>query len=144
MLDDYAWHAGNSNDEPHPVGQKKPNAFGLYDMHGNVLEWCLDQYAAGFYATLPVNKPSLGPINIPGAIRYPHVTRGGSWPDKPAQLRSAARRPSDRWWNRSDPRIRKGWWWLTDADFLGFRIVRPLEENDALKGYRAKMPVDNR
>ena len=48
VLDEVAWYGDNSDDKPHPVGQKGPNAFGLYDMHGNVWEWCEDLFLVGF------------------------------------------------------------------------------------------------
>jgi hypothetical protein len=57
---------------------------------------------------------------------YPHSARGGSWDDDAVALRSAARRGSDRSWKMTDPQLPKGKWYFTDAQFIGFRIVRPL------------------
>ena len=58
---------------------------------------------------------------------YPQVARGGSWDDSVDRLRSAARRASDKSWKQQDPQLPKSIWYLTDAQFLGFRIVRPLK-----------------
>ncbi|HYK61754.1 MAG TPA: formylglycine-generating enzyme family protein [Bryobacteraceae bacterium] len=57
-LEEFAWYAANSGDETHPVGQKKPNAWGLYDMLGNVREWVEDQYSANYYANSPLADPT--------------------------------------------------------------------------------------
>src|SRR5206468_7908054 len=56
-LDAYAWHAGNSGGRTHPVGSKKPNRFGLYDMYGNVPEWCWDRYRRDYYDSSAVFDP---------------------------------------------------------------------------------------
>jgi formylglycine-generating enzyme required for sulfatase activity len=140
-LGDYAWFAGNDPDEvTQPVGQKKPNPWGLYDIYGNVAEWCLDQYTKDFYSKFPPDRLSLEPVNPPTASRFSHVARGGSWADKADRLRSAARRGSDPTWIKRDPQRPQSIWWLTDADFVGFRVVCPVEESDNLKGLlRSKM-----
>ncbi len=76
QLDAYAWFAQNSEGRPQAVGRKRPNPFGLYDMHGNVLEWCHDYYAPDYYA----QSPRLNPFGPDSGTA--HVARGGSWFDR--------------------------------------------------------------
>ena len=124
-LDDYGWFFDNSNSKYQKVGKKKPNPWGLYDMHGNVTEWVLDQYAVDFYKLQAAAGTVTDPWNK-ATMPYPHSARGGSWDDDAPALRSAARRASDRAWKMTDPQLPKGKWYHTDAQFIGFRVVRPL------------------
>ena len=130
LLDNYAWHVGNSNEKYQKVGQKKPNPWGLYDMHGNVAEWVLDQRVKDFYAQCAAQKVVKNPLAIP-TEEYNRLVRGGSWDDKPERHRSAARRSSDEGWKEQDPQEPQSIWYLTDAKFLGLRVVRPLREPSA-------------
>ena len=124
QLDDYAWSVGNSEYQYQKVGTKKPNPWGLYDMHGNVAELCLDQYLPDAYA-----KAQDGATNpwVPVTKRYPTVYRGGSWNDDPDKLRSAARGHTDPALKMIDPQVPKSLWYFTNAPWLGFRVIRPLK-----------------
>jgi formylglycine-generating enzyme required for sulfatase activity len=124
MLDTYAWNIDNSEEKSQRVGQKKPNSWGLYDMHGNVMEWTADQYVPDYFSRLAI--PAINPFVRPETL-YPRTARGGSWNDNPEQLRSAFRVGSDAYWQQQDPQLPKSIWYLTDAPWLGFRLVRPKE-----------------
>ncbi|MHA4807985.1 formylglycine-generating enzyme family protein [Flavitalea flava] len=126
QLTEYAWYSKNSSEKYHKVGTKKPNKWGLFDMHGNVAEWTLDQYLPNFYEVFR-EKKAVNPCAFPTKL-YPVSVRGGSWDDDPESLRSAARRGSSPKWKQRDPQIPKSNWWNTDASFVGFRIVRPLKQ----------------
>lgn len=136
---DHAWFAANSEDLTHKVGQKKPNPWGLQDMYGNVAEWCIDHYDPVYYAKFDGPMAALWPVNLPTEMRFSHVARGGSWADQPGQCRSASRRGSDKTWIKLDPQRPQSIWWLTSADFVGFRVVHPVEEQDNLKALKSKV-----
>jgi formylglycine-generating enzyme required for sulfatase activity len=84
-LDTYAWYKKNSGGQPHPVGQLKPNAWGLHDMHGNVHEWCLDWFDRNYYKQSPKTDPP-GPSS--GLAR---ALRGGDWSSLDWYCRCASR-----------------------------------------------------
>lgn len=122
-LTDVAYSKQNSGAKFHPVKEKKPNAWGLYDMLGNLSEWTIDQYDAAWYQKISAKDP----ITTPGP-RYPKTVRGGSYLDDPSQLRCSNRIASDAAWNLRDPQIPKSRWWLTDGMFVGIRVVRPSKQ----------------
>ncbi len=101
-LDQYAWYRCNSDNSTHPVGQKKPNGLGLYDMSGNVWEWCSDWYDNNYYSETPINNP-IGPES--GSHR---LIRGGGWYYRAEYCRTS---------NRDN--ISGGYY------ALGFRLVLP-------------------
>ena len=98
------WWRSNSGREAHPVGRMKPNAWGLYDMHGNVLEWVADWYGADYY------QRSLGTVPQGPTSGSQKVVRGGCWYRTPDYCRAAYRgkRPADARWG-----------------YLGFRVISP-------------------
>jgi formylglycine-generating enzyme required for sulfatase activity len=123
QIGENCWWGKNSDFKYQKVGKKKPNPWGLHDILGNVIEWTLDGYDPAYYAKSPASNP-WNKATKP----YPHVARGGSWDDEdPAALRVAARRASSANWKIQDPQLPKSIWYHTDAQFLGFRLVRPLK-----------------
>jgi formylglycine-generating enzyme required for sulfatase activity len=122
-LRQYAWMAENSDQKTHAAGEKKPNGFGIFDLYGNVSEWCEDVYSPAYYKESPATDPH-GPPNPGKDVK--RVIRGGSWKSSPAQCQATTRQGE-----------RTG---DTDAcfgtDYCGFRCVRRVtpEELQQLKG----------
>ena len=94
-----AWHPGNAGDEPHPVGKLAANAWGIHDARGNAAEW------------------------VDGRDGTP-VIKGGAFLADAGEPTCEARQAQDDTWNMTDPQLPKSQWWLSDAPFVGFRIVR--------------------
>jgi formylglycine-generating enzyme required for sulfatase activity len=97
--DALAWHEGNADARTHPVGRKKADALGLFDLFGNAAEWVTT--GDGTF-----------------------VTRGGSFRDPASAVGPGARAVQDDSWNARDPQLPKSRWWLSDGPFVGFRLVR--------------------
>lgn len=94
-----SWHSGNAGGTTHAVGRKSPDALGLHDLFGNAAEW----------VTVGSGKPAV---------------RGGSFRDAARVVGPSARAVQDDSWNERDPQIPQSRWWMSDAPFVGFRIVR--------------------
>jgi formylglycine-generating enzyme required for sulfatase activity len=124
-LADYAWFEETADSETSPVGTKKPNAWGLYDMSGNVREWVFDFYSPTAYREAAKNSPAVNPKG-PKSGRL-HVARGGDYSCPAEELRCAAREFEQEWWRSGDPQIPKSKWWLPEMDFIGFRVARSVE-----------------
>ena len=119
-LEDYAWYFDNSFEKYHATGQKKPNAWGLFDMLGNVSEWMLDQYSANPIAIIQSEewtKPK---------GKYGRTVRGGAYDDDAESCSCTYRLRSNPKWQARDPQIPKSIWWNPDSPFVGFRLVRPI------------------
>jgi formylglycine-generating enzyme required for sulfatase activity/mono/diheme cytochrome c family protein len=129
QLSDYAWYSENAQGKYQKVATKKPNPWGLYDMLGNVMEWTLDQYEP--YKAGDETNPW-----VPSTKPYPQSVRGGSWHDGAAGCRCASRVPSSASWKRQDPQLPKSIWYHTDAQWLGFRLIRPVKVPDADAMYK--------
>lgn len=130
----YAWFIANSGERFHPVGEKVPNDWGVYDMLGNVAEWTMDQYAADWYATLEdgAHDPWARPDRT-----HPRTVRGGAFDDEATQLRCSDRVQSTLRWKRRDPQLPKSRWWNTDSPHVGFRLVSPARpmSMEAIRAY---------
>jgi formylglycine-generating enzyme required for sulfatase activity len=123
-LDDFAWHAGNSDAQSRELAKKKPNAWGLFDVLGNAWENCLE----------PHQPPALGP-----------TLRGGSWKTPAADVRFAKRQNVPDEWAERDPKRPLRLWWLSDGNFVGLRVVSPADpaSAEAQAAAAAKLEIKN-
>jgi formylglycine-generating enzyme len=130
QLTDYAWIADNSDEKPHKVGLKKPNAWGIHDMHGNVMEWTLDAYNKLGYRYLTDKKRVGLELTHWPKQSFPCTLRGGSF-DVQAKLAACTTRYASDYHKLqdNDPDNPKSPWWMTDdpARSIGLRIIRPLQ-----------------
>ncbi len=101
-IDEVAWHGGNASARTHAVGTRPPDALGLFDLFGNVVEWVTT-----------------------GADTF--TTRGGSYRELASALGPTTRADQDPSWNERDPQLPKSRWWLSDGPFVGFRVVSPVK-----------------
>jgi formylglycine-generating enzyme required for sulfatase activity len=136
-LADHAWFEDNADFQRQDVGQKKPNAFGLFDMHGNVAEWVLDQAYEEGYEHLGGQDS----LTVATAFRWPHqwfgrVAKGGSFELPAEDCRIAARLISEDDWRDKDPNIPRSPYWHTSfpATGVGMRIMVPLHSPPQREG----------
>jgi len=113
-LDDYAWYKKNSQMMTREVGKKKPNEYGLYDMLGNLWEYCENPYSE--------EEPERA------------VLRGGSWKDAAYAVKPDRRLGFDDDWTLEDPNFPPGVWWIPGGDHLGLRLLRPGKASAPEKG----------
>lgn len=129
-LDNYAWFATNSGEKAGLVGAKRPNAFGLFDMHGNVAEWVLDGHNSNAHppkrgSTISVKEAIISPEKIFGRF-----AKGGSFFSKPGDCTARSRLVSDPRWLAHDADSPTSLHWNADGDVgftVGFRLLRPLK-----------------
>ncbi|MGB3800139.1 MAG: SUMF1/EgtB/PvdO family nonheme iron enzyme, partial [Lewinella sp.] len=123
-LQDLAWLYENGEETYHKVGEKQPNAWGLYDMLGNVSEWTLDEYYDDYADRLETESdPWMRPDG-----KHSRTVRGGSFDTYTEDAGCRAREKSSPRWQARDPQIPKSKWWNVDSPFLGFRIISPEQQ----------------
>jgi len=146
QLGDYGWCYENSDSKPHKVGEKKPNPWGLYDMHGNVAEWTIDQVLENGYEQFAGKTVKAADALVWPKTLTPRAIRGGHWDDDPEKCRSAARLESkERDWKTEDPNLPLSPWWFTSDPTrgVGFRIIRPLAEPAAREAKERYWAIDD-
>jgi formylglycine-generating enzyme required for sulfatase activity len=129
QLKDYAWYYQNSYEKYHELGQKLPNAWGLYDMLGNVAEWTLDFYDENYFENMGSGLTA-NPWVQPSK-RHARTVRGGSYDSNSSECNCTFRQKSSPRWQARDPQIPKSRWWNPDSPFVGFRIVKPVKQPSA-------------
>lgn len=123
QLKDYAWYIDNSFNKTHPVAEKKPNPWGIYDMYGNVAEWCNDIYSENYYTVSPDKNPQ-GP-----AKGKKYVLRGGSWNTNAESIRSSFR-------VGEDPGFQDA---CFARDDIGFRCVRKVIQKTSMNSKKPQL-----
>jgi sulfatase modifying factor 1 len=126
-LKEYAWFDKTADSETNAAGKKKPNAWGLYDMLGNVREWVSDFYSPDAYKQAATKTPAVNPKGPESG--QVHVARGGDYSCPAEELRCASRAFEEKWWRSGDPQIPKSKWWLPEMDIIGFRVACSVEKS---------------
>jgi len=135
-MEDYGWFFDNADDGYNAIKGKKPNSWGLYDMHGNIAEWvhglyvedAYQQYKDGKIESLLILPEFETGMKAMMHVSYGanHIVRGGSCDQFAEECRSASRLVSQLDWKEQDPMFPKSIWFYTEAPYVGFRIIRPL------------------
>ena len=139
-LSDYAWLYENGEETYHRTGLKLPNAWGLFDMLGNVSEWTLDEYYEDYpQRVADASDPWMRPDG-----KHARTVRGGSYDTYTEAAGCSERERSSPRWQARDPQIPKSKWWNVDSPFLGFRVVSPQGEltEDEVRAFFREAIVD--
>lgn len=136
--DEVAWYFDNAYERFHVVGEKKPNAVGVYDMLGNMAEWTSDQYTEDY--PLGIGEDHW----VVPTRRHSRTVKGGSYVSDAQECTCTYRERSDPRWQMRDPQIPKSEWWNTDAPFVGFRLVLDggVSSHDEIMAYYKKAIVN--
>lgn len=121
----FAWLEDNGEQKYHVIGQLQPNAWGLHDMLGNVSEWTLDHYKSDYFSLIVADpeNPWIKPTR-----KHTRTVRGGSYYTPANEAGCRVREKSTPRWQARDPQVPKSKWWNVDAPFVGFRLVRPVDQ----------------
>lgn len=129
-LDQFAIYRTNSKLRSYPGAAKQPNPWGLYNLFGNVREFCADFYDPEVLASYPAGQPVKDPKGPPSGDEF--VVRGGSFKSEAPDLRAGARdHTRHAEWLRTDPQTPKSVWWYSDCNDVGFRVVREYRPGEA-------------
>jgi formylglycine-generating enzyme required for sulfatase activity len=141
-LENFDWYYENGDEKYHKVGEKKPNAWGLFDMHGNVSEWTLDDYVEHYFGQFE-ESVLVNPWVQP-KMRHYRTVKGGSYYTDAEECSCSFRLKSKSRWQMRDPQIPKSLWWNTDSPFVGFRLVKPTQEmtSEAIEAFFKKAIID--
>ncbi len=130
LLDEYTIYRANSRLKTYPADARKPNPWGIYNMYGNVREFCLDYYAPDVLASYSEGSPVVDPRGPQAGTE--HVVRGGSFKSEVQDIRAGARDHTQHAaWLKTDPQTPKSVWWYSDCNDVGFRVVREYRPGEA-------------
>ena len=135
----YAYLAETADQKYYPGGELAPNAWGLYDMLGNVSEWTLDHHKSDYFTLIAdeAEDPWIEPTR-----KHTRTVRGGSYYTSAEEAGCRVREKSTPRWQARDPQVPKSKWWNVDSPFVGFRLVRPVEQPVDVAAFFAEAIVD--